>query len=182
MKRWIFLLLLALLLTGCAEAGPMQEVNVWGAVFTVDKQAFTISDEDYTYIYILPVMTDDTIRIIYPNGSWYQQSGDNVASAGWSNDYDGTPFSPYAAGETLVQAVKQATEKKQIPARNLIAGCVFLPWGIVNAIWPELGWALWSLRHAAFVKDAEPTEFALGFGRVAGILFIVIGIAAFFVW
>lgn len=176
MKRWIFVLLFALLLTGCAETATTQTVNIWGEVFTVDKQNSTVSDGEYTYLY---TASGDSIRITYPDGSWYLQSGKNIITSSWSDDYDGTPFSPYAAGEKLVEAIKQTTEKKEIPARNLISGIVLLTLGLIYAIWPGLGLML---RYSLWVKDAEPTEFALKFGRVAGICFIIIGIVMFFAW
>ena len=59
----------------------------------------------------------------------------------------------------------------------MLIGAIFLIIGLVNVINPEIGWHLttgWRFR------DAEPSDAALVWGRIGGVLFILVGLRLLF--
>ncbi|MBE6036869.1 MAG: hypothetical protein E7223_04500 [Clostridiales bacterium] len=59
----------------------------------------------------------------------------------------------------------------------MLIGAIFLIIGLVNVINPEIGWQLttgWRFR------DAEPSDAALVWGRIGGVLFILVGLRLLF--
>ncbi len=176
MKRMIPLLICLMFLCGCASQETVKEVNTWGHTFTVDTQAQTLYDGTYTYSY---TQSGSNVQITYPDGSCYHASTDAVGIASWNDDYDSSPFSKYAAGHHLVSAVVEATKEKRIPTYNIVMGSLLIVMGIVTVLWPGLGI---KLQYAIWVRDAEPTDFALAFGRVVGVICVIAGIVAFFLW
>ena len=60
---------------------------------------------------------------------------------------------------------------------NVIFGMVMLILGVVNAISPETGWRM---SEGWKYKDVEPSEAALLWGRIGGIVCIIIGFVIIF--
>ena len=174
MKRIIPLLICLLILCGCASQEAVKEVNIRGKQFTVDTQAQTLHDGSYTYTY---QMSGNHVQIFYPDGTWYDVSTGGGWVISWSDDFDSSPSSKYANGQDLADAVVQATETEPFFTYNRIMGIVLVVLGVVYVLWPGIGW---KLRYSIWVKDAEPTDFALGVGRAVGAVCIVVGIVVFF--
>lgn len=61
---------------------------------------------------------------------------------------------------------------------NILFGIVAIVVGVINVISPETGW---HLGHGWQFKDAEPSDAALTWGRISGVLAIIFGIICFFV-
>ena len=61
---------------------------------------------------------------------------------------------------------------------NILVGLIAIVCGLINIISPETGWYL---SHGWKYKDAEPSDASLVWGRVSGVICIVIGIICFFV-
>ena len=61
---------------------------------------------------------------------------------------------------------------------NIFVGLFAIVIGLVNVVSPETGWYL---SHGWKYRDAEPSDAALTWGRVSGVIAIIIGIICFFV-
>lgn len=61
---------------------------------------------------------------------------------------------------------------------NVLIGLVLIVVGVINLISPETGWYL---SHGWRYKDAEPSDAALTFARIGGVVGIVAGFICFFV-
>ena len=60
---------------------------------------------------------------------------------------------------------------------NVLLGFALAIWGIINIISPETGWHLsdgWKYR------DAEPSDEALVWGRISGVIMVIAGIYMMF--
>ena len=56
-------------------------------------------------------------------------------------------------------------------------GLLLIPLGILQAFFPQ---AFWFINHGWKYKDAEPSELALGLGRVGGVAIALIGLIILF--
>lgn len=61
---------------------------------------------------------------------------------------------------------------------NVFVGLFAIIIGIINVASPETGWYL---SHGWKYRDAEPSDEALTWGRISGVIAIIIGIICFFV-
>lgn len=174
MKRmWIVLvvLLLSVSLVGCAKQETTYSVNKYGIEFLVDSVQKTISDGENTYYYEFSGDSSSfNVTITFPDGSsyWFNQSG-TTGLGGWSEDYvAGT----YVSGDTLVDVVREKAPKSTNPGK-IFGALVLIALGIFDVAFPR---ASWYLGYGWRYKDAEPSDAALIFARVGGVIVIVVGI------
>lgn len=174
MKRfWIIALamLLTLALFGCTKQESSYIVNKNGTEYHVDTENKTISDDLNTYNYEFSGDASSfSITITYPDGSsyWYTQS-EGMGHGGWSNDYD---ESAYVSGDTLVDVVQEKAPKHTNPGK-ITAALMLIALGIFDAVFPKVSWYLgYGWRY----KNAEPSDAALTFARVGGVIVIIVGI------
>lgn len=204
MKRKIavvLILVLLLTLTACGRAPKGTEIQIVEkngeelfVVYHFAEQTITVGktlstvygpdgellwEEDrkdqYSYEY-----EDGDITITYPNGATYWESASaNGAIGGWDGDYD---TERYIDGMILAQQLNLAYQNS---GKNwdevVIVGLVCLliiGLGIVDIMHPEL---LFSLRYRLWVRDAEPTEFALMMSRIGGVICIVLSVIMFLI-
>lgn len=174
MKRvWAFLVVLLLVCSffGCAKQETSFTVTKNGTQYHVNTQEMTVSDGFNTYPYEFSGDASSfRITIIYPNGAsyWYSQSG-GMGQGGWSEAYDETA---YVSGDILVDVVREIAAERANPGR-IAAGLFLTILGILDTAFPKLSWYLgYGWRY----KNAEPSDAALIFSRVGGVIAIVIGI------
>lgn len=60
---------------------------------------------------------------------------------------------------------------------NILIGLVVIVVGVISVISPETGWYL---SHGWRYKDAEPSEAALFFARLGGVVGIIVGLIFMF--
>lgn len=181
MKRILcFLAVLCLLfLSACGEdtGDPnVYDVEYGGKTYTVDHNNKTITFDGHVCQYEISGNGNSTrFKITYPDGSTYfwNQSG-NSGSGGWSEDYDETRYVP---GRTLWNVLEQERPKEQRGSGGA-AGLLLVGLGIFEAVSPRTSWYL---SYGWRYKNAEPSDLALGLGRVAGVVMIIVGIICFFV-
>ena len=170
------LLLLAVLLTGCASAkGPEQTVLSDGTELTIDRDAGTISDGQHTYRYELSGNTKKySVTITYPNGATYNESvNDGVGTDDWTG---ADPLDSYLSGKTLVSSViGQLPQPKNF--KMILAGALMLLIGLFPALFPRKAWVI---SNSSLARDTEPTDEALRMGRIMGIVMSIAGIAVMF--
>lgn len=146
-----------------------------GAVYTVtpiDAYKGTISDGTNTYSYRYDTSgTGYSVTFTYPDGETYTWKEDgNFSSGSASLDFD---FDKYPDGMTLKRVLERSpsakSEKKSTKNVGLILVLLFV--GGINTACPQLTWHLdvgWK------VKDAEPSEAALTWNRIVGVVLLVI--------
>ncbi len=172
MKKLILLLLsLALLLWGCAsrEVQTKHTVIAYDLTMAVDTQAKTITHGEDIYTYEI---SGNTTRITYPDGSWYLEMDNGTGgSISWSDDYSDDGF--YLRGMILLSALDQLPKPEPVKVGKLLAALVLMGGGLFLVLKPEVAFGL---RYGRWIKDAEPTEYAIGWTRFSGVAAIVIGI------
>lgn len=175
--------LLVLILCACSSAsGADKAYTVYrnGTEFVVDPQQETVFDGTHTYHYRLSGDTGSYgINITYPDGStyWWQtqkSGGFSTGSGGWSDNYDA---SRYVSGDTLCDVLATAVPKEQEP-KNVLLILLLLAVGIFNTASPHTAWYL---EYGWRYKDAEPSDMALTFSRLGGILAIIAAVILIFV-
>ena len=152
-----------------------------GAVYTItpiDAYKGTISDGTNTYSYRYDTSgTGYSVTFTYPDGETYRcmenggTSGGAVFSSGSASlDFD---FDKYPDGMTLDRVLKRSpsakSEIKSTKSWGIILFLLFV--GSINTACPQLTWHLdvgWK------VKDAEPSEAALTWNRIVGVVLLVI--------
>lgn len=60
---------------------------------------------------------------------------------------------------------------------HILIGLICVVCGVINAVSPETGW---HLSHGWQFKDAEPSDAALTWGRIGGVIAILLGILVCF--
>lgn len=115
----------------------------------------------------------------YPDGETYRcmqngstSSGAVFSSGSTSPDFD---FDKYPDGMTLKRVLEQSpsakSEKKSTKNWGIILFLLFV--GGINTACPQLTWYLdvgWK------VKDAEPSEAALGWSRTVGVVLLIVAV------
>lgn len=174
MKRfWIivFAILLTFALLGCTKQESSYIVHKNGTAYHVDTENKTISDDRSTYSYEFSGDASSfSVTITYPDGSsyWYTQS-EGTGYGGWSEDYD---EHTYVSADTLVEVVQEKAPKRVNPGK--IAGALILiALGSFAAALPEFSWYL---SYGWRYKNAVPSDAALSFARVGGVIEIIVGI------
>lgn len=190
MKKRISMSLLAALLLAslCACAGKKTQSALepyttgWdGAVYTVtpiDNDKGTISDGTNTYSYQYDAAGSGySVTFTYPDGETYRcvenggTSGGAVFSSGSTSlDFD---FDKYPDGMTLKRVLERSPSAKNEKKSTKNVGLIFflLVIGVINTAWPQ---ATWYLETGWKIKDAEPSEAALIWGRVVGVALLII--------
>lgn len=165
-KVIIFLLLAALLLTGCAEKTKI----------VVDTENRTISDGSHTYEYTDTATGDLRILMIrYPNGQIYTWTQNGNTSSG---EYagNGDPSS-YTQGSVLAHAVLrpnlQEEEEQPYFWILVLVGGVLTLLGLLHVCFPHKIWDLF--LHRWYHEDAS--NFALSRIIATGVGQLILGIA-----
>ena len=171
---------LVLSLSACAKQKATASLEPYttgwdGAVYTItpiDVYKGTISDGTNTYSYRYDTSgTGYSVTFTYPDGETYTWKEDgNFSSGSASLDFD---FDKYPDGMTLKRVLERSpsakSEKKSTKNVGLILVLLFV--GGINTACPQLTWHLdvgWK------VKDAEPSEAALTWNRIVGVVLLVI--------
>lgn len=171
---------LVLSLSACAKQKATASLEPYttgwdGAVYTItpiDAYKGTISDGTNTYSYRYDTSgTGYSVTFTYPDGETYTWKEDgNFSSGSASLDFD---FDKYPDGMTLKRVLERSpsakSEKKSTKNVGLILVLLFV--GGINTACPQLTWHLdvgWK------VKDAEPSEAALTWNRIVGVVLLVI--------
>lgn len=179
-KLSVFLLafMLILLLCACESAGDsnIYTVEKDGITFTVDTDLGTISDGTNTYKFSVYAEAGggQRTRFTYPNGAtwwWYRDS--NTNGGGYSDNYDETTYVP---GNVLMSVIETKSNEKSSHA-NVILGVILLLVGVFNAAAPRTAWYL---TKGWKYKNLEPSDAAIEFNRVVGVIAAIIGIVVCF--
>ena len=148
-----------------------------GAVYTItpiDNDTGTISDGTNTYSYrYVSSVTGYSVTFTYPDGETYTWKEDgNFSSGATSPDFDS---GKYPDGMTLDRVLKRSPaakhEEKSTKSWGIILFLLFV--GSINTACPQLTWYLdvgWK------VKDAEPSEAALAWNRIVGVVLLLIAV------
>ena len=181
MKRIALLFLTVLLafsLTACASSEVSYESTYEKDGFTIDMEACTITKGEDVYHYTLSGGGNTSgITITYPNGAkYYFTWSGNVGSGGWTDDYDPER---YVDGDTLSDLVSfEPPRSERSRGGNPLFGLICIALGLFNAIAPETAWYLdWGWHY----KNADPSDAALFFERLGGIVAVIIGVILMFV-
>lgn len=177
---------LVLSLSACAKQKATASLEPYttgwdGAVYTItpiDAYKGTISDGTNTYSYRYDTSGSSYgVTFTYPDGETYRctQNGSTSSGAAFSSgsaslDFD---FDKYPDGMTLDRVLKRSPaakhEEKSTKSWGIILFLLFV--GSINTACPQLTWHLdvgWK------VKDAEPSEAALTWNRIVGVVLLVI--------
>ena len=164
-KVLILMLVLALLLSGCAGKKKI----------TVDFQNHTISDGTHTYEYTDTRKGDvRTIVICYPDGGAYTWTQDSFYGSG--NMEHGFSMERYTNGDDLLQAVL-APEKEETPEEKgflwllALAGILVAALGLLQVLYPVKVWDLFMRWY----YQEDPGEYALTRIISRGIGLIILG-------
>ena len=190
-KRISIFLLTALLILGlcaCAEKKTQSALEPYttgwdGTVYTVtpiDNYKGTITDGTNTYSYRYDAAGSSySVTFTYPDGETYRctQNGSTSSGAAFSSgsaslDFD---FDKYPDGMTLQRVLERSPaakhEEKSTKSWGIILFLLFV--GSINTAGPQLTWHLdvgWK------VKDAEPSEAALAWNRIVGVVLLLIAV------
>lgn len=182
LKRFLILCvaLCLLLFSACGEetGDPnVYDVEYNGKTYTVDYNQMTVTVDGYTCQFQVTGNGSGTkFNVIYPNGSsYFWNQSENFGSGGWSDDYDETR---YVSGETLWNVLELDRTGAQKNSGYWFVGLLLVGFGILEAAYPQVSWYL---SHGWKYKNAEPSDLALGLGRVGGIIMIIAGVICFFV-
>ncbi|MBE5785252.1 MAG: hypothetical protein E7330_05570 [Clostridiales bacterium] len=189
MKRAVFLLctiLSFLLLCGCAKEEVPEDRrysvkvdNIW---FTVDPDAHTIMDGTTVYHYeISGGGTRYSVTFTYPDGETYTwtetKSGNVTAGSGAvSPDYN---EELYVSGMTLRDVIdaEAPAPTKRNGGGNFLIGIIAIAIGAFSIASPETAW---QMEYGWRYKDAEPSEAALLWNRIGGMITVIFGIFIMF--
>ena len=173
----ICVFLLALLLIFALSACQKEELTVYtvtkeGISYTVDRENCTIADGKYTYRYTFEGNASTyNATITYPNGASYWWKGTDFGGYGGnSNGYD---ENLYTSGEVLTDILTEKAPKAPKSFRNILGGLIFLCFGILFAAKPEV---FARRRVYLWVKNAEPSDFAINMYRASGFLMVIVGV------
>lgn len=178
MKKRMFILLIFVMLSlcACSAAETVYTVVKNEISYVVDRENQTISDGTHTYQYEFSGNTDDyNVDIVYPDGStyWFNKSGFS-GYGGWSDDYD---EDKYVDGDTLCDVLLEKAPKKTNSGK-FVGAIIMAAVGIFNIVSPH---TVWYLEYGWRYKDAEPSDMALGFNRVVGVIAIIVAVILLFV-
>jgi len=173
MKKYFAMFLCILLLFSlCACASMPHIVERGNKTFEIDYENNTISDGRHIYAFTFSGdAIDYVIELTYPNGATYcLTQSQYFGTVSTSDDYKELI---YTKGEVLCDLIAEHRPGATIPAKAIAIVILFLG-GIFQIIAPNT--ALY-IAHGWKYKNAEPSDFALGCCRVAGVAAIVIGAA-----
>lgn len=115
-------------------------------------------------------------EVTYPDGSHYSRTEfGNSWGSGMSEDYD--PPS-YAKGDVLWEVLDAKNyAEKESRGGQIFLGLLVAGLGLLNVIRPKTAWYV---NHGWRYKNAEPSETALLFGALGGIVAILLGLGMIF--
>ncbi|MDO5293713.1 MAG: hypothetical protein Q4F05_13315 [bacterium] len=183
-EKRIFLIAIILVLSLCACSSSTSKADTYtvskeGVSYTVDRNNSVISDESHEYHYTISGTSERyDIDIIYPDDSTYWWHGDSNGAmsssyGGGSDDYDENRYVP---GGTLCDILEE-NELRHVSSVNIIFVIILAVIGVFNVIWPYISWYLgYGWRY----RDTEPSDAALVFNRISGIILILIAIVMIF--
>lgn len=182
MKRGLILCLALclMLLAACGEKtgdANVYDVEYGGKIYTIDQINRTIEVDGYVCEFQVTSSGNGAkFQVTYPDGSTYfwNQSG-NMGAGGWSDDYD---ENRYVSGQTLWDVLEQDRPGAQKNSGYWFIGLLLVALGAFQTASPRTSWYI---SHGWRYKNAEPSDLALGLGRVGGVIIIIIGIICFFV-
>ncbi len=162
-----------LFLVGCAQKQVSEyTITMENQTFVINTENKTITNDGDIYKYRVD---ETTYHITYPDNSkyeWTQQ--DTIGYGGYSDDHNENKYIP---GEVLVDVISIKHNSRNVQKDFLLIG-VLLFFGMWNAMSP---YSSWYLSYGWRYKDVEPSDFALGFGRISGIIMVIVGLILFFV-
>lgn len=177
-RQLLPLLLLALLLSACAE--PSTEPYTYNYrsdstgyyEFTVNPEHGTITHGDDVYTYQIEVSRTRTSYVIdYPNGAiFHWTAGNGGGSGGWDEDYDPERYIP---GDIIVHALEQNQPRQK--QGNIGIGLLLIGLGAVNFFLPELPFYL---KYGWAVENAEPSDAYIAITKTGGVVLAVAGLFA----
>ena len=173
-------LVLVLNLSACAEkmqtdTNAPYSVEYDHTLYTVtpaDDTTGTIFDGTETYSYQYePRIGGYRVKFTYPDGETYTWTDDGGSMSGTTSP--GFDFEKYPDGMTLQRVLEQSPsakrEKKSTKNVGLILALLFV--GGINTAFPQ---AAWYLETGWKIKDAEPSDAALMWNRVGGVVALII--------
>lgn len=168
---------LVLSLSACAEKQTKNALEPYstgwdGRVYTVtpiDNDKGTITDGTNTYSYCYDASGSGySVTFTYPDGETYKWSDNGTGATSLGFD-----FEKYPDGWTLKRVLEASpsakNEAKSAKNWGLILVLLFI--GGVNTAWPQ---AAWYLETGWKIKDAEPSDAALTWNRVGGVVALII--------
>lgn len=165
-----------LLATACsADRGNpnVYDVEYNGKIYSVDLIKQTVSVDGYTCQF--NVTHGGRFVVTYPDGSTYSAD----SNIGWGGSHsEGFDPEQYVSGDTLWEVLKQDHPDARQRSTHGGLGILLIFFGILETAFPQ---AFWWLSHGWRYKNAQPSDLALGLGRVGGVILIIIGIICFFV-
>ncbi len=186
MKRFFILIMVMLMLfsfTACGKDAVeplVKEIEISGQTGTIkfDQNTYsagtiTMENGEYRFIYDI----DGTVTITYPDGFIYTQKNINggIATPADYNALD-VEAKGYIDGLSLVWGIESAMDYESRgnsnSASSLLA-IILMGLGTWVLFAPKRAW--W-LARGWWYKNAEPSDMAIGFYRVAGGLLMMVGI------
>lgn len=177
-KAFLGLLAAVLALSVCACTGfgdGTYTVEKNGVEYVVDTGEHTIFDGTYTYQYEFSGDRDKyQIDITYPDSSTYWWSANSYGGfGGWSEDYS----HGYADGGVLREILAEGAPRGEADSSRILIAIFIMVIGAVGIFSP---YTVWYLGYGWRFKSAEPSDAALVFGRVGGVIAVVLGGFALF--
>ena len=173
----ISVLIMIFVLCSCSSVQKQYTVEKNGITFEVNKENKTISDGTNIYIYNFEGNDSNyDVDITYPDGSTYWWNMKEYGgSGGWSDNYDPQK---YVDGDVLTNVLLEDAPKAPKHTRgNSIAIFLLIVLGIFNIVAPH---SAWYLEYGWRYKDAEPSDLAISFNRLGGVVAVVIAIVLLF--
>ena len=166
------LLILALVLSGCAGEPMPYEYTQGDRTVTVDPVNCTITNGQEMFTYTIEEGANSThYQIFFPDGSsYYWSAGKYGGSGGWSDDFD---YNRYSYASFLVDALQQSAPREKVGNPGI--GLLLMGLGAVNFFLPELPFYL---RYGWAVENAEPSDAYITWTKVGGVIFAIAGLVA----
>ena len=168
MQRFLafFCVTILVLLCACGREplSPVYEKNG----YTVDTEAQTITKGADVIRYSFG--GNGKVTFTYPDNTTTSWSQNGTGTSSLFFDTDRWP----SAWELM-----DVLDRDDLPQRRTgnPLGLLLIPLGILQAVFPQ---AFWFVNHGWKYKDAEPSELALGLGRVGGAVIALIGLIMLF--
>ena len=178
-------LLLVLSLAACKAEEPAatEESAIYSVtrnegIYTIDTGNCTISLGNYTYKYEFQGDTSAyVVTFLYPNGqsgTWKQNNGSGIGigyTGGFGTLYADSSQLAEVLVKVLVQQDPSLNAQKGIGGSPLFLLIILI--GIVHLAFPE---AMIRFEVTLWIKNAEPSDFAISATRALGIFAILFGV------
>lgn len=174
-RIFLFLLVLALVLSGCAQEPEAYSYNVSGRSVNVFPDSGTIVDGLNVYRYTRSEGHGGEIfyEITYPNGGRYYWTKTKTGGQGGG---EGVNDSLYLPGSTLVRILEAGEPEKKLGSP--ILGLLLIALGAWHILSPE---SVFYLRKGWMFKQAEPSDGYITLARVSGGAFALLGLILCFI-